>query len=455
MQPAVPVAYLSVVFIQYIYNLITRLAQPVLRRKLHRRATAEPLYGEHIAERFGNYTFSPKPQATMQYWWLHAVSLGEMRAAMPLIAAMREAHPQWRLLLTNGTATGRAEGQQYLQSGDIQVWQPWDSRHACQQFLRHFQPACALIMETEVWPNLLAATREQKVPLALVNARLSAQSLRKAQHLAWLARPAYQSFDLVLAQTQSDAERLRQLGVAQSRIQITGNMKFDIPTDETLTARGRKHRHNILHRFARPPLIAMFASSREGEEQMLTEALRHCAAPGVLWLIVPRHPQRFDAVEQLLTHAGYSVRRRSRSLLEQKTAAGELPEISEKTVLLGDSMGEMPMYYSIADVALLGGSFAPLGGQNLIEAMAYNCPVLAGEHTFNFADTTDAAVQAGAALRTTDMQGAVQAVQKLAQQPDTLHSLQNRAGTFGAAHAGATKRSMAAIKQLLSPRQSL
>lgn len=442
------------------YKLITCLAQPVLRRKLRRRAAAEPLYGEHIAERFGDYTLSPKPQPTTRYWWLHAVSLGEMRAARPLIAAMREAHPQWRLLLTNGTATGRAEGQQHLQQGDIQVWQPWDSPQICRRFLRHFQPACALIMETEIWPNLLTAARKQKVPLTLVNARLSARSLRKAQRLAWLARPAYQSFDLVLAQTQRDAERLLQLDISQNRIHITGNMKFDMPADETLAAQGKAYRRDILRRFTKPPLTVMFASSREGEEQMLTEALRHKPVPGVLWLIVPRHPQRFDAVEQLLRHAGYRVQRRSSQ--EQKTAATEpptlskLPELPEKTILLGDSMGEMPMYYSMADVALLGGSFAPLGGQNLIEAMAYSCPVLAGAHTFNFADTTKAAVQAGAALRTPDMKAALETIQKLAQQPDALHALRSQAGAFGAEHTGATRRSMAAIQQLsVFQRQSL
>lgn len=446
---------LSVLPLRFFYRLIARLAQPLLRRKLRLRARAEPLYGEHIAERFGDYTSSTAPQPGVRYWWLHAVSLGEVRAARPLIEAMRTAYPQWRLLLTSGTATGRAEGSGYLQQGDVQVWQPWDSCRVCRRFLRHYQPVCGLIMETEVWPNLLAVSREQGLPLVLVNARLSMQSLRKAQRLAWLARPAYRTFDLVLAQTQPDAQRLQQLGVAQERLQVTGNMKFDVSVDSALTAQGRQYRQNALRPFGTPPLIAMFASSREGEEQMLVQALRSRSVPGVLWLIVPRHPQRFDAVEQLLRSAGYGVCRRSSwaqtlAGADAEALAGGCSTLPANTVLLGDSMGEMPMYYSMADVALLGGSFAPLGGQNLIEALACGCPVLAGEHTFNFADVTAAAVQTGAALRTADMQTATAAVQKLAQQPQALLTIRKQARSFGAEHAGASRRNMQAIQQLLS-----
>lgn len=436
-------------FIYHLYNLITTLAQPLLRRKLCQRAKAEPLYGEHMPERFGDYAHSPSPQAGVQYWWLHAVSLGEVRAAKPLIDAMRQAYPNWRLILTNGTATGRAEGAKYLHDGDIQVWQPWDARTACTRFFQHYQPVCGVIMETEVWPNLLATAKQHTVPMALVNARLSEQSLRKAQRMAFLARPAYQSFDIVLAQTPADAQRLQALGVQS--IAITGNMKFDITTDASQAERGKQYKQQLLHSLSglpnpkSKPHIAMFASSREGEEHMLVDALQAQPTPDVLWLVVPRHPQRFDAVEQLFSNAGYNVLKRS--AWDAHPAKDSESTLPNNTILLGDSMGEMPMYYSIADVALLGGSFAPLGGQNLIEAFAYGCPVIAGEHTFNFEAVTESAIESKAAMRTASVQLATKQVFALCKNASTLQEFRQHANNYGTTHKGATKRNVLALQK--------
>lgn len=374
----------------WLYSVLVWLAQPLLKRKLHRRAIQEPGYGVAIEERFGHYSSDPS-----QGWvWVHAVSLGETRAAAVLIEALRQQWPGMRLLLTHGTATGREAGKALLQSGDVQVWLPWDAQDAVNQFLNHFQPRMGILMETEVWPNLVHACAKKNIPLALVNARLNEKSLRKSLRLCCLAQPAFAALHLVLAQTQDDAQRLKQLGAPVTA--VLGNLKFDqAPSSEQLLS-ARLWRES---RPAEAKPVVLLASSREGEETLWLDAVQAVHA-NVQWLVVPRHPQRFDEVAQLLVARGYDVQRKSR-LGEAgfaDTSAG---------IWLGDTLGEMAWYYGIADAALLGGSFLPLGGQNLIEACACACPVIMGPHTFNFAQASEWAEQAGAALRVTDMGQAV------------------------------------------------
>ncbi|MDP3522000.1 MAG: 3-deoxy-D-manno-octulosonic acid transferase [Hydrogenophaga sp.] len=366
------------------YGLLTTLAQPLLRRKLRRRGQAEPGYLDAVDERFGHYG----DEAGSNGWvWVHAVSLGETRAATPLIAALREQHPGLRLLLTHGTATGRAEGQRLLRPGDRQAWLPWDTPGATRRFVQHFRPAVGVLLETEVWPCLTQACRTARVPLLLVNARLSDKSLKQALRLKTLSQATYGALHAVYAQTDADAQRLRQLGAPVAG--VFGNLKFDATPHAAQLALARVWREAPQ---ARP--VAMLASSREGEESLWLAQRR----PGVLWLLVPRHPQRFDEVAALLAGAGMTVSRRS-----HWAEAGPSPADWQADVWLGDSLGEMALYYGLADVALLGGSFAPLGGQNLIEAAACGCPVLMGPHTFNFSEAAERAEACGAALRVADM----------------------------------------------------
>ena len=446
----------------WLYSALTWAAQPLLRRKLRRRAVAEPGYGEHIAERFGHYApsldslmpsdsrYSADPCAPLV--WIHAVSLGETRAAAILLTALRQQLPGMRLLLTHGTATGRAEGAKLLQPGDVQVWQPWDTRAAVARFLQRFRPSVGLLMETELWPNLVASCCAHGVPLALVNARLSEKSQRQAQRLAWLARPAYAALTAVWAQTELDAQRLRHLGAPVQG--VLGNLKFDVVPDAAQLAQGRAWRAHS------PRPVVLLASSREGEEALWLENALDLASKqplshtghalaaiksevhqrqNVQWLIVPRHPQRFDAVAQLLEGAGLRVSRRS-----QWTHAP-----APADVWLGDSLGEMALYYGLADVALLGGSFAPLGGQNLIEAAACACPVVLGPHTFNFAEAADLACAAGAAQRVVDMAQGVAAACALAQERASLALARDTAAQFAQAHRGAAQATAAAAAQLL------
>jgi len=415
-----------------LYSLLMWLLQPLLRRKLARRGRQEPGYLVAVEERFGVYAQPALPDDGRTIW-VHAVSLGETRAAAVLLAVLREQWPQLRLVLTHGTATGRAEGASLLREGDTQVWQPWDTPQAVQRFLAHFRPRLGVLLETEVWPNLAAGCVRAGVPLVLANARLSEKSLHQARRLAWLSVPVYRSLAAVWAQTQDDATRLASLGAPVQG--VFGNLKFDATPDAALQERGRAWRAAL----ARP--VVMFASSREGEEAEWLLCLRQAgaAAREVQWLIVPRHPQRFDEVAALIGAQGHTVARRS-----QWGAQPSLVDLSAD-VWLGDTLGEMALYYGMSDVALLGGSFAPLGGQNLIEAAACGCPVLMGPHTFNFDEAASLALEAGAALRCADMAGAVAAALALVQQPGRQQTMARAASRFAQAHRGAAERTCRAL----------
>ena len=445
----------------WLYSTLAWAAQPLLRRKLRRRAQAEPGYAQHVPERFGHYDSAPRvPQpGEPPLVWIHAVSLGETRAAAILLTALRARWPTVRVLLTHGTATGRAEGAKLLQPGDLQAWLPWDTPGAVQRFVRHFRPQLGLLMETEVWPNLVAVCRAQGVPLVLANARLNTTSLRKAQRLSWLSRPAYAGLAAVWAQTEADAQRLRSLGAPVQA--VVGNLKFDVQPNAQQLAQGRTWRA----RQERP--VVLLASTREGEEALWLQALQTLqpqeplnkepktalsltqqaqaaikkqAWQAVQWLLVPRHPQRFDEVAQQLQSAGLSVARRS------QWADGPA---SQADVWLGDSLGEMPLYYALADVALLGGSFAPLGGQNLIEAAACACPVVLGPHTFNFAQAAEDACASGAAQRVADMAQAVRAALAWVHDEAALAQARQQAQQFAQAHQGAAQAMVEAMAQWL------
>jgi len=429
---------------RWLYSWVMWLAQPLLRRKLARRSVQEPGYGQCVEERFGHYAHKvfAHPGPTL---WIHAVSLGETRAAAVLVNALRRQLPQMRLLLTHGTATGRAEGLKILQTGDLQAWQPWDTPAAVQRFLTHFKPDLGILMETEVWPNLVAACQQKGVPLVLVNARLSDKSLRKTQRLAWLARPAYAALTAVWAQTPLDAQRLQALGAKVRG--VMGNLKFDATPNADQLALGRAWRVQL----AKP--VLMFASSREGEELALLALLSHglprpdglAMTKGVNWLIVPRHPQRFDAVAKLIESHGFAAQRRS--------AWGQggpvVQDAAPPAIWLGDSLGEMALYYGLADVALLGGSFEPLGGQNLIEAAACGCPVVMGPHTFNFAEAAEQALLAGAALRAESLDQALVTALEVALHRDKHQQMVQSSTAFAEKNRGAAERTAQEIGKLL------
>lgn len=419
---------------RHLYSNLLRLLKPAYVVRLWLRGRAEPLYRHAMGERLGAYQGTAQAGAL----WVHAVSLGETRAAAALIDALRSRHPQLRLLLTHSTATGREAGKALLREGDVQAWLPYDTPGVVQRFFRQFKPAAGVLMETEIWPNLLHAAQAAGVPMVLANARLSAKSHRQGQRLSSVMYPAAATLRVALAQTEDDAARLRDSGVRE--VVVCGNLKFDMTPDPALIARGRAWRE----RLARP--VVMAAASREGEEAMLLAAWTALpAAHRPLLLIVPRHPQRFDEVAGLVAAQGLSLARRS--------SWQELPGDSawQADVWLGDSMGEMPLYYGMSSVALLGGSFAELGGQNLIEAAACGCPVVMGPHTFNFAEAAALSIAAGAALRVADMpEGVARAV--VLSGADERAQYAERAVAFAGQHRGAAERMADRIAPLLAQR---
>lgn len=449
-----------------LYSAATWLAQPLLRLRLARRSRLEPGYGEAVGERFGQY--AQPAIAGVRPLWIHAVSLGETRAAGVLLEALRARIPGLRVLLTHGTATGRAEGERWLREGDQQAWLPWDTPQAVTRFLDHFQPRMGVLMETEVWPQLNAACVARGVPLVLANARLNERSYLRARKLGALARQAYGGLTVALAQTVADARRLSALGARVGG--VFGNLKFDATPDEAQLEQGRIWRRGL----SRP--VMLLASSREGEESLfLREIPRYpsanrsfsaakkevmespAAASGdrrntppadttlCQPMIVPRHPQRFDAVADLAVAQGWAVVRRSAWPHSGPPASDRL---TRPTLWLGDTLGEMALYYGLADFALLGGSFEPLGGQNLIEAAACGCPVILGPHTFNFAEAAEQAVAAGAARRVADMSQALVVARQWLDDPAQREAAARAALAFAAAHRGATERTARAIEAL-------
>ena len=415
------------------YSTLLRLATPVYLARLWWRGAHEPAYRQGWLQRLG---WGPRPQPEPGRLWLHAVSLGETRAAAPLIEALRAQQPGLRLLLTHGTATGMQAGHSMLREGDAQAWLPYDTPGAVRRFLRHHQPAVGVVMETEIWANLLFEARAAGLPMVLANARLSERSQRKGQRLAWLMHPAVASFRWVLAQTEADAQRLRDSGAQQ--VQVMGNLKFDMTPSPELLAQGQAWAAAL----GRP--VVMGAATREGEEAALLASWAALLLPDAprpqrpLLLLVPRHPQRFDEVADLVRQAGLTLQRRSQ-WADQPPA-----QTHRADVWLGDSLGEMPLYYAAAQVALLGGSFAPLGGQNLIEAAACGCPLLMGPHTFNFALAAEQAVHSGAARRCTALAPAV--AQAVALCGSAERDLMARCALlFAAQHRGAAARMAAAI----------
>lgn len=421
-----------------LYSALMWLGQPLLRRKLVRRGVEEPGYGEAAEERFGHY--SHPAEAASELLWVHAVSLGETRTAAVLLKALRAQYPGIRILLTHGTATGRAEGLGLLRAGDVQVWQPWDSKGAVELFFNHFKPRLGLLMETEVWPNVVALAKSRAMPLVLVNGRLSEKSLQQALGIAPLSYPAYEGLTAVYAQTDDDARRYRQLGAKADG--IFGNLKFDATPDAVQQALGKAWRK------ASGQPVVMFASSREGEEAaffaqiaLLKQDRETTRLPR--FLVVPRHPQRFDEVQALAENHGLRVSRRS------SWAAGPDESAMASDVWLGDSLGEMAVYYALSDVALLGGSFETLGGQNLIEAAACGCPVVMGPHTFNFTEAADLAQASGAARRVTDLPEAVRSALALLARPNAHHAAVVASLAFAAGNRGATEKTLGALKTFL------
>ncbi len=408
--------------LRFLYRLLWWIALPLLPLRLWWRGRREPGYRVRVGERFGRYgTDTPQVRDVV---WIHAVSLGETRAATPLVARILAERPRATILLTHMTATGRAAGEALAGPRVMQAWLPYDVPFAVDAFLSRFAPRVGILMETEVWPTLVATCARRRIPLFLVNARLSARSLAGYRRAASITEPMFAALSATYAQTDADAARLHAAGARA--VKVTGNLKFDLAPPADTAARAAELSERI---GPRPVWVA--GCTRDGEEAMILDALAAATLPPrTLTLIVPRHPQRFADVARLLDERGVAYVKRS--------AGGAVPP--EATVLLGDSLGELAAYYAAADVAFVAGNLAPLGGHNLLEAIAAGTPTLVGPHTFNFAEATQEAVAAGAALRVGDASALLREVAALLEDPGRRERMRTAGAAFLAAHRGATDR---------------
>ncbi len=428
--------------IRFCYHLLWWFILPLVLAKLIWRGVKERGYWQHIAERFGFYA----NQKSAPIIWIHAVSLGETRAAALLIPALLKKFPNQQILLSSMTATGRQAAIEIANRFERRVlvcFAPYDSYGAPSRFLRHFTPQIAVIMETEIWPNMVEACYLRHVPLILANARLSEKSLQgyqKFEPLRTLIALALSRFHAVLAQAHADAARLRTL-CPRVNVVIAGNIKFDALPDAQLLARGTEWKNAV----APNRMVLLCASTREGEEALILAAYAkaECAVlrARALLVIVPRHPQRFDAVTGLIADVGLCSFRRSNIPVD----ALNTDAYSHIDVFLGDSMGELYGYYSMCDVAFVGGSLVPTGGQNLIEAAACAKPILMGQSQYNFAQAAAHALDCGA-MHTVESADALCAqFAILCGDADQRRAKALAAQNFAAAYQGATLKTVEVI----------
>jgi 3-deoxy-D-manno-octulosonic-acid transferase len=412
-----------------LYTLLWRLALPAMFLYLRWRGRKQPEYRRHWRERLG---WAPELPAGPVIW-LHTVSVGETRAAAPLVRALRQRRPDASILLSHTTPTGRATALEVFGDSIRQTYLPYDLPGMARRFLARSHPGIAIFLETEIWPNLYATCAQRGIPAYLVNARLSQRSARGYGRVAGLIRPALAGLAGIASQTGADAERLVRLGARQ--VMVTGNMKFDVAAPPDTYPRAEVLRRQFAGRF-----VFLAASTRDGEEELILDTCLELGIPDLLLVIVPRHPQRFDAVAALLESRGVEFARRGRGDTVTR----------ETEVFLGDSMGEMAAYYAAADVAFVGGSLLPLGGQNLIEAADMGCPVLIGPHTWNFLDAAERAIEQGAALRVADAEALAHEVKRLHQEPERRHAMAEAGLHFSRAHKGATDKVMALLEPALA-----
>lgn len=353
-----------------LYSLFFYLILPLVLLRLAYRALRAPDYRRRIGERFG---FAPAAQHTGGLW-VHAVSVGESIAAAPLIQHFLDHHPDLPLTVTCMTPTGSARIKALFGERVHHIYAPYDLPDAVHRFLKRSQPRAAVIMETEIWPNMVQLSAARGIPVILANARLSAGSARGYQRLSGLSRPVIQSFSRIVAQGKADAERFASIGASAQQLRVSGSIKFDIDIPAALREQAAQSRQHL----GGPRPIWIAASTHEGEDGILLDAHRQLLhhQPQALLILVPRHPERFDSVAKLIAAQGLSYQRRSRD-----------SDIAPQTqVLLGDTMGELLLLLGCADVAFVGGSLVPRGGHNSLEAAAWGLPVLTGPSDFNFAE---------------------------------------------------------------------
>nr|WP_314876303.1 lipid IV(A) 3-deoxy-D-manno-octulosonic acid transferase [uncultured Pseudomonas sp.] len=418
-----------------LYTLLFHLGLPLVALRLFLRARKAPAYGQRVAERFA-IKLPPMRQGGI---WVHAVSVGESIAAAPMVRALLKAYPELPITVTCMTPTG-SERIRALFADEPRIqhcYLPYDLPWAASRFLDHVRPRLGVIMETELWPNHIHQCARRGIPVALANARLSARSARGYGRFAKLTRPMLAEMSLIAAQTETEAERFRSLGARPECVQVTGSIKFDLKLDEQLLPRARQLREQW-QASQRPVWIA--ASTHEGEDAQVLEAHRRLLQVhnNALLILVPRHPERFNAVHGLCAERFTTVRRSS---AERVTDATQ--------VLLGDTMGELLFLYALADIAFVGGSLVPTGGHNPLEPAALALPVISGPHVFNFLDISAMLKDAGALQSVDDSQALAAAVQRLVEVPQDATRMGEAGRAVMQANQGALQRLLDRLARLL------
>ena len=427
-----------------LYTGLWRLALPLVLARLYWRGRTQPAYRQRIAERLArNGGRTGRGGTSRGDIWIHAVSVGEVQAAEPLIRHLLESEPARAILVTTTTPTGAERLRALFGERVAHHYTPFDLPDVMARFVEQVDPRLVIVMETEIWPNQLAVLEQRGISVALVNARLSERSARGYARLSTLTRQTLALFALIAAQAPADAERFVALGAPRERMQVTGSLKFDLVQPEDLEARAETMRR--LWGTERPVWIA--ASTHEGEEIQVLQAhqrLLACRSDALL-VLVPRHPERFEAVAQLIEHQRLAFARRRQ---ERAVAPGE-------SVYLGDSMGELRCFLAAGDLAFIGGSLVPTGGHNPLEAAASGIPVLLGPHTFNFATIARLLFEAGAAERVEDADSLSRRLIELFNDPEHCARMGARGREVVARHRGALGRLLAALAPWLAASKSV
>jgi 3-deoxy-D-manno-octulosonic-acid transferase len=417
-----------------IWRILVYLLLPYALGNLVWRALRYPAYWHRWPERFGFVT----PLTGLRTIWVHAVSVGEVRSAAPLVEALAERHPAHRIVVTTMTPTGSRQVRDLLGDRVSHCYAPYDSPDAVRRFLDRVRPEAAIIAETEFWPNIFAECGRRRIPLMLVNGRVSQASLRGYLRVPKTTRAMLANADLLCAQTAVDAQRLRNLGAPADRVHVTGNLKFDVELAAALLDEASELRD----RWGRDRPVWIAASTHPGEERKVLAAFAELrrAYPGLLLVLVPRHPERFGAVAAMCRRHGLSVAMRSRT-------TGALSASTE--VLVGDTMGELQRLYAAADIAFIGGSLVPHGGQNLLEACAVKVPVVFGPHMFHFEEISAMALERGAARQVHDVAALTAAVALYLDQPDLRRAAGHAAHTLVTDNRGALARTLRQVEDTL------
>ena len=421
---------------RFIYSVVFYLITPVIILRLFIRGLAAPNYRKRWGQRFGFFTPSESSKETM---WLHAVSVGETLAAVPLVKALQEKYPERRLLITCMTPTGSERITAAFGDSVDHSYAPYDTPDAVARFLQRVQPKMLIIMETELWPNTVAACYKRQIPVILANGRLSEKSARGYARVSKLSGPMVAQLTAVAAQHGDDGGRFTALGLPAEKLHITGNIKFDLELNAQIRQSAEALRQQWGGAHQRPILLA--ASTHRGEDEIILQAfnLIKQSVNNALLVLVPRHPERFNQVGDLCLDTGYSLARRSNN-----------DSTDNADILLGDTMGELMTFFGACDIAFIGGSLVANGGHNMIEPAAWGKPTLSGLSVFNFAEVSRLLAEAGGLSLVEDAAVLAETVIELIQNPQQARQMGQSAQQVAEANRGALERLLTVIDSSLS-----